>query len=117
MSQTNCADSAKAPRFGRVMLAVGEWIDSHSSAPIFDPQQLSKELSQFAIRDISKALACLAEEGGFRPVFVVRTPSGVIADDVFPDPESIPPEIRDRFDHAFLTSGSEIIPMFQFVRK
>jgi hypothetical protein len=105
------------PSFTRVIREVGEWIDAHSSAPVFDPQQLSRELPQFGLSDISQAIACLAEDGDFRPVFAVKTPTGVIADDLFRDVNEIPPEIRDRFNHLFLTSGSEIVPLFEFVKR
>jgi len=117
MSQINCADSAKIPSFGRAMRAVGEWIDLHSSASMFDPQQLSRELPQFGVGVLSVALSCLAEDGDLRPVFMVKTPSGVLAEGIFSNPESIPDEVRDRFDHAFRTSGSEIVPMFEFVKR
>ena len=117
MSQINCVDLAKTRSFARVLRAVGGWLDSHSSTPLFDPQQMSQELPQFSAAELSQAIACLGEDGYFRPVFAVRTPSGVIADGVFQDADQVPKKLRDRFDHEFSTAGSEIVPMFEFVKR
>jgi hypothetical protein len=117
MSQTNCVGLARTRNFARVLRAVGGWLDSHSSTPLFDPQQMSRELPQFSVAELSQAIACLGEDGYFKPVFAVRTPSGVIADEVFQEATQVPPKLRDRFDHEFLTEGSEIVPMFEFVKR
>ena len=117
MSQINCADLVKTREFGQALRAVGVWIDAHRSPAInlIDPQQISRELPQFSNEEIADAIFCFAADGGLKPVFAVRTPTGVLADKVYAAPEEVPEIAEDRFFNPFSTAGSEVVPLFKIV--
>lgn len=101
--------AAQEPELRQVLGLLSGWIRAHPDWDILDPRVLALDLRLADTWLLSLALASLVSEGLYRPFYMVETPTGVLAEQRFANLQDIPPYIRDRWEHEFATSGSEII--------
>jgi hypothetical protein len=89
------------------------WTRAHKNRRILDPRIISRELGDVDPTVLSLALQALVRSGFYRLVYMVTTPSGVLADGEYDDPESIPQRVPDRFNNYFNTADTDIVPVFK----
>lgn len=87
------------------------WVRTHPDWNLIDPRELGRQLRDEDPIALTVALRMLVLSGLFRQVYVVVTPSGVLAEGEYEDPRQIPTVARDRFDQPFDTSEADIIPV------
>jgi hypothetical protein len=61
-------------------------------------------------------LVGLVRIGLYRRVYMVETPSGVLADDEYDDPRQIPDRVHDRSYHYFSPSETDVVPVYKPVK-
>jgi hypothetical protein len=93
-----------------------EWVERHSTWSVLDPRVLARDLRGIDPLLLSVVLLELVRVGLYRRVYMVDTPSGVLADDEFDDPRKIPPRMYDRAYNSFDPMDTEIVPVFKPVK-
>lgn len=81
---------ADRPDLGPILEDVASWIKHHPDWDIIDPRELSRSLTHADAWALATALRLLCDRGFFRQVYMVVTPSGVLADGKYDDPRRIP---------------------------
>jgi hypothetical protein len=97
------------PDLAATLRQVARWIREHPDWEILDPRELARTAKQIDPWTLASALHLLVERGFFRQVYMVTTPSGVLADGEFDDPRKIPERLPDRFNRHFETAESDIV--------
>ena len=93
--------------FGRI----SQWINLHQDWNILDPRILAKDLRDLDAGQLATALSILAASNLFRRVFMVTTPSGVLAEGQYEHLRQVPERVADRFHQYFDTAESDIVPV------
>ena len=97
------------PVLGRIR----EWVEKHSDWSVLDPRILARDLRDVDPFLLSVALLELVRIGLYRRVYMVDTPSGVLADGEYDDPRKIPDRVPDRSFRYFNPMDTEIVPVFK----
>ena len=114
MSLTDFAAlDVRSPELQPALRAFARWRRSHPTVRLLEPARLSRDLKNIDIAHLSLALNALVRAGELRKVFMVKTPTGVLAQGEFEDVSSIPEKLRDSFNDEFNTSDSEIVLVFK----
>jgi hypothetical protein len=74
---------------------------------------LAREWPDVKAEQLAIVLQMLVRDGALRLVYKVLTPNGVLGDEEFDDPRSIPERLPDRSSNYFDTSESDIVPVFK----
>jgi len=93
------------------------WRRDHADWRILDPRVISRDLNDVDPLLLTFALYTLARKGVYRIVYMVTTPSGVLADGEYDDPKSIPERVPDRFNRYFDTADTDVVPVFKPVAR
>jgi len=101
--------TAERPDLAATLRQVAGWIRQHPDWNLIDPRELARTVKNVDAWALASALHLLVEKGLFRQVYMVTTPSGVLADGEFEDPRQIPETLPDRFNRTFETAESDII--------
>jgi hypothetical protein len=109
--------TVERPDLGPTLHRLRDWVQTHRDWNVLDPRELARSLSDVDSFTLASALALLVESGLLRQVYVVVTPSGVLADGEYDDPRQIPKRVPDRFNHYFDTLEAEIIPVLRDAKK
>jgi hypothetical protein len=99
--------------FRPVLGKLKEWVERHSDWSVLDPEILVRDLRDVDPFLLSVILLELVRKGLYRQVYMVKTPSGVLAEDEYDDPRQIPPRVRDRSYRYFSPMDTEIVPVFK----
>ncbi len=114
MLQVSFEDLANQnPKYKRALQDIAAWIHAHPQDRLLSPVRLRREIKRPSLEDLAVALTLLERAGLLRRVYKVVTPSGVLADEDFNDPEEIPEKLADRFENYFETSEADVIPAFR----
>jgi hypothetical protein len=114
MLQTNFGTLAdEKPGLRPAVQRLKDWVDHHQDWSVLDPRIVAEDL-----RDVDPLLLTalfweLVNKGFYRRVFMVVTPSGVLADGEYDDPRQIPEKVPDRFHHYFRPDETDIVPVFK----
>ncbi|MGA2001287.1 MAG: hypothetical protein ABSG52_14955 [Terriglobales bacterium] len=103
--------AAEHPQLKRALLEIREWIRTHPDWNVLDPRVLSESLRKVDSFTLAYALHLLVQHGLLRQVYMVVTPSGVLAEGEYDDPKKIPLKVPDRFNNYFETSEADIVPV------
>jgi hypothetical protein len=104
---------AERPDLGPVLKDVVSWIKSHPDWDIIDTRDLSRSLAHADAWTLATALQLLCDKGPFRQVYMVVTPSGVLADGKYDDPRRIPTRVSDRWNQPFETAEADIVAVLE----
>jgi hypothetical protein len=116
MSRINLDALAKQHRdYARALRALQSWIESHAGERVINPMKVAKDLRGVDAADLAMAFTLALQAGLLKRVYKVLTPAGVLADDEFDDPTSIPEKLPDRFEHYFDTGDADVVPVFRLV--
>ncbi|MGB9233144.1 MAG: hypothetical protein WCC04_01940 [Terriglobales bacterium] len=99
-----------------VFLSLKEWVEKHADWSVLNPKILAHDLHEVDPFLLSVALFELVRIGLYRRVYMVETPSGVLADGEYDDPRKIPDRVPDRSYNYFDPTETEIVPVFKPVR-
>ena len=107
--------TVERPDLASTLRQLMDWIRQHPDTNVIDPREVVKTIpvDPWALASV---LRLLVDKGIFRQVYMVTTPSGVLADGQFEDPAKIPDKLPDRFNRYFETSESDIVAVLT-VRK
>lgn len=100
-------------RYARALKALQLWIEAHPGERVINPMRVSKDLRAVDAQDLAMAFTLALKAGLLKRVYKVLTPAGVLADDEFDDPTSIPERLPDRFEHYFDTADADVVPVFR----
>ncbi len=103
--------AAERPDLGPTLIRVSEWVHSHPDWNVIDPRELARQLRDVDSYALALALRYLVQKGVLRQVYMVVTPSGVLADGEYTDLRSVPERVRDRFNNPFETAEADIVPI------
>jgi hypothetical protein len=90
-----------------------EWVEGHADRSLLDPRVLARDLRDVDPYLLSLVLVGLVKIGLYRRVYMVETPSGVLADGEYDDPLEIPPSVPDNFYHPFDPMETDIVPIYK----
>jgi hypothetical protein len=99
-----------------VLARLKEWVERHADWSVLDPRILSKDLRDIDPFLLAVVLRGLVRIGLYRRVYMVETPSGVLADGEYDDPRKIPDRVPDRAYHYFNPSETDVIPVYKPVK-
>lgn len=101
--------AAEQPDLAATLHSIGDWVRSHPDWNLIDPRELSRQLPDLPAIKLALALRLLVQHGFLKQVYMITTPSGVLADGAYDDPRRIPDVARDRFNQPFDTSEADVI--------
>lgn len=103
--------AAERPDLAPTLTRIAEWVRRHPDWHLLDPRELARQLRDVDSLSLGFALRFLVQRGILRRVYMVATPSGVLAEGEFTDLRQIPAVLKDRFNNSFDTSDAEIVPV------
>lgn len=90
-----------------------EWVEVHADRSVLDPRVLARDLRDVDPYLLSLLLVGLVKIGLYRRVYMVETPSGVLADREYDDPLKIPERVPDNFYNFFDPMETDIVPVYK----
>jgi hypothetical protein len=90
-----------------------EWVERHADRSVLDPRVLARDLGDVDPYLLSVLLVGLVKIGLYRRVYMVETPSGVLAEGEYDDPLKIPDRVQDRSFNYFDPTETEIVPVYK----
>jgi len=99
--------------YSPVLKRLKEWVEKHAEWSLLDPRILAKDLRDVDPFLLSVVLLELVRVGLYRRVYMVATPSGVLADGEYDDPRKIPERVADNFYNYFDRAETEIVPVLK----
>lgn len=90
-----------------------EWVKGHADRSLLDPRVLARDLRDVDPYLLSRLLVGLVRIGLYRRVYMVQTPSGVLADREYENPLKIPERVPDNFYNSFDPMDTEIVPVYK----
>ena len=103
--------AAEYPKVRPALVELRHWIRSHPDWDIIEPRKIAADVREIDTVALAYALHLLVRHGFFRQVYMVETPSGVLADARYEDPGQIPKNLPDRFNRYFETAEADIVPV------
>lgn len=96
-----------------VLARLKEWVERHADRTVLDPRILAKDLRDVDPFLLSVVLFELVRVGLYRRVYMVETPSGVLANQEYDDPRKIRESVADNFYNYFDPTETEIVPVLK----
>jgi len=96
-----------------VVQKVKEWVKGHADKSLLDPRILARDLRDVDPYLLTLLLVGLVRIGLYRRVYMVETPSGVLADGEYDDPLKIPDRVPDNFYNYFDPMETDIVPVYK----
>jgi hypothetical protein len=90
-----------------------QWVERHTDWTVLDPRVLAADLRDVDPYLLSVLLGGLVRIGLYRRVYMIETPSGVLADGEYDDPLKVPDRVHDRDFHYFDPRETEIVPVYK----
>jgi hypothetical protein len=90
-----------------------DWVERHAEWSLLDPRVLARDLRDVDPFLLSVLLVGLVKIGLYRRVYMVETPTGVLADGEYDDPREIPPKVQDRSFNSFDPMETDIVPVYK----
>ncbi len=100
-------------KFRPVLRRLKEWVEKHADWSVLDPRILARDLPDVDQFLLSLVLLELVRRGLYRRVYMVYTPSGVLADGEYDDPRKIPENVPDRSYNYFALAEADIVPVLK----
>jgi len=105
--------ASENPELKVAVTRLGEWARKHKDWKIIDPIAVSREIKDVDPFLLSYTLHLLVARGLFRQVYMIMTPSGVLAGEPVDDPNKIPKRVSDGFDQSFDRDDGVIVPILE----
>lgn len=106
--------TADRPELTESFSRLAKLINEHPNWNEINPREIRKFLGHNVDKwQMANALDYLVERGWLHQVYVVITPSGVMANDEFEDPSDIPERLPDRFNQYFDTAEADVVPILK----
>lgn len=96
-----------------VVRRVKEWVAGHADWSLLDPRVLARDLRDVDPYLLTLLLVGLVRIGLYRRVYMVETPSGVLAEGEYDDPLKIPKSVPDNFYEPFDPMETDIVPVYK----
>jgi len=93
-----------------------DWVIGHSDWSVLDPRVLARDLRDVDPYLLATVLVGLVKIGLYRRVYMVETPSGVLAEDEYDDPRKVPERVADSFFNYFDPMETDIVPVYKPVK-
>jgi hypothetical protein len=93
-----------------------DWVRKHSTLSVLDPKLVARDLVDVDPYLLSKVLVGLVTIGLYRRVYMVETPSGVLAEGEYEDPLQVPNRVADSFLNYFDPMETDIVPVYKPVK-
>jgi hypothetical protein len=103
---------AVEPRLSGVFKTLDLWLQTHTDWRWLVPGIVARDCPYLDAFDLAEALGAAVRQGLLRVEYTVVTPSGVLADESFESPTSIPRELADRQEHYFRTELQPVVPVY-----
>jgi hypothetical protein len=101
------------PELRYAFARVRDWAQQHPASPILDPRVLHRDLRDVDAVALSFTLHLLVRDGLFERVYMAVTPSGVLADGEYSNPNEVPEWVPDRFNNYFEITDGDIVPVLK----
>jgi hypothetical protein len=101
------------PELRHAFARVRDWAQQHPASPILDPRVLHRDLRDVDAVALSFTLHLLVRDGLFERVYMAVTPSGVLADGEYSNPNEVPEWVPDRFNNYFEITDGDIVPVLK----
>src|SRR5438874_1137896 len=117
MLPTNFAFLASEnPELKPAALRLEEFARKHQDWNLIDPRAVTREIRDVHPFLLMYALHELVKNGVLHQVYMVATPSGVLAEGEYDDPNQIPSRLTTPFDEPFNRDDGEIVSVLKPVQ-
>ena len=99
------------PQLRATFAGINRWSQRHGGD--VDPRVLRRDLPDVDPAALALSLHLLVQNGLFRRVYKVVTPSGVLTDADYDDPRDVPEWVPDRFNNYFEITAGDVIPVLR----
>jgi hypothetical protein len=106
----------REPTLKVVLPRLEQWAKDHAQWTLIDPRKVARDIDDVDPLLLALALESLVRAGLYQRVYMVVTPSGVLADGEYNDLQAIPPRVPDRFNEYFATEDTDIVPVLKPAR-
>jgi hypothetical protein len=96
-----------------ILKRLKEWVVEHANSSVLDPRILARDLRDVDPYLLSRVLLGLVKIGLYRRVYMVETPSGVLAEGEYDDPRNVPNRVPDNFFNYFDPMETDIVPVYK----
>jgi hypothetical protein len=102
------------PELRSTLASIKPWAEAElNHTGLIDPRVLRRKLGDVDPVALALSLQLLVAKGIFDRVFMVVTPSGVLADGEYADPGDVPEWVADRFNNYFQVSEGDVVPVLK----
>ena len=98
---------------GPAVIRLKEWVERHADWSVLDPRVLARDLRDVDPYLLASLLGGLVKIGLYQRVYMVETPSGVLADGEYDDLQKIPDRVQDRGFNYFDPMETDIVPVYK----
>lgn len=105
--------ASSSPHLKPVFLRLKEWKSQHEDWSVLDTRVLARDMRDIDPFLLSLALQILVKQGLYRTVYMVATPTGVLAEDEYDEISNIPERVPDRFNEYFSTADADIVTVLK----
>jgi hypothetical protein len=109
--------ASENPELSPAVLRLGEWARKHNDWNLIDPRAVSREIRDVDPFLLAFVLRQLVERGLFEQVYMVATPSGVLAEGEYRDPNNIPERLANGFEEYFDRDDGLIVSVLKPVAR
>jgi hypothetical protein len=93
-----------------------DWVLRHSNLSVLDPKIVARDLDDVDPFLLTRVLVGLVKIGLYRRVYMVETPSGVLAEGEYEDPLQVPNRVADSFLNYFDPMDTDIVPIYKPIK-
>ena len=108
--------ASEIPELRPAAVRLGEFARRHVDWNLIDPRAVTREIHDVDPFMLMYALRELVRSGLFHQVYMVATPSGVLAEGEYDDPNDIPIRLMTPFDEIFNREDGEIVSVLKPVK-
>jgi hypothetical protein len=109
--------ASENPQLQAAASRLGEWARKHRGYNVIDPEAVARENKDIDPFQLAYALHLLVVKGLFRQVYMIMTPSGVLAEGQYDDPNKIPKRVHNGFEESFDREDGVIVPILEPISK
>ncbi len=105
--------ASENPELRPAAVRLGEFARRHQDWKLIDPRMVTREIRDIDPFLLMYALHELVKKGLFHQVYMVATPSGVLTEGEYDDPNQIPKRLKTPLDEPFNRDDGEIVSVLK----
>ena len=109
--------ASENPELRPAVSRLGEWATKHRHCGLIDPRAVARELRDVDPFLLAYTLHQLVKKGLFRQKYMIATPSGVLAEGEYDDPNEIPKRVATPLEEYFDREDGEIVSVLKPVAR